>query len=242
MCVTLQPGMAFRADESDVVFACVSNLRWAILAWPLQPVDDSKFIMDPHGKLCWKFVTKVDEFEAGGLEQSFLPGVGVSISISEWMPALKLLLKQCSEMLVFRELEFLAKNVFNMTRTGSMTRHDLLKALATEVGGREFAEEVLESVSCRKKRKLEETGFDELAGFVLDAMDKDEAAEWQDLRDSMTKKEKNAVAAKWQQWKKEVWMDGVKVACFFGDLLEFSNNRTLPSFYISFMGPLQAIE
>ena len=212
MCVTLQPGMAFRAADEPEVFACVSNLRWAILAWPLQPVDDSKYILDPHGKLSWKFVTKVDEFEAGGLEQSFLPGLGVSMSITEWMPALKLLLKQCSEMLVFRELEFLAKNVFNMTRTGSMTRHDLLKFLANQVGDQKFAEEVLESVSCRKKRKLEQTGFDQLAGIVLDAMDKDEAAEWKDIRDAMTKKEKNAVAMRWQQWQKEAGTDGFKVA------------------------------
>ena len=119
--------------------------------------------------------------EAGILEPSFLPGVGVGISISEWGSALKVLLKQSSETvtetLLFRDLEFLAKNALGMPRTGSMTRHDLLKALAAEVGGREFAEEVLESVCCRKKRKLDQTEFDELAGIVLEAMDKEEAAE-----------------------------------------------------------------
>ena len=179
MCITLQPGMAFRtADEPDVVFACVSNLQWAILAWPLQPVqDDGYYILDPAGRLYWKFVTNVENLEAGILEPSFLPGVGVGILISEWGSALKVLLKQSSETLLFRDLEFLAKNAFGMSRTGSMTRHDLLKALATEVGGREFAEEVLESVCCRKKRKLDQTEFDELAGIVLEAMDKEEAAE-----------------------------------------------------------------
>ena len=70
----------------------------------------------------------------------------------------------------------------------------------------------MESVSCKKKRKLEQTGFDQLAGIVLDAMDKDEAAEWKDIRDAMTKKEKNAVAMRWQQWKKEAGTDGFKVA------------------------------
>ena len=205
MCITLQPGMAFKAaDEPDVVFACVSNLRWAILAWPLQPVqDDGYYILDPAGRLYWKFVTNVEKLEAGILEPSFLPGVGVGILISEWGSALKVLLKQSSEALLFRDLEFLAKNAFGMSRTRSMTRHDLLKALATEVGGREFAEEVLESVCCRKKRKLDQTDFDDLAGIVLEAMDKDEAAEWDDVRVSMKKKEKNAVATKWQEWRKE---------------------------------------
>jgi len=118
----------------------LSNLRWAILAWPLQPVQgDGSYIMDPAGRLYWKFVTNVEELETGILEPSFLPGVGVGISISQWGSALKVLLKQSSETLLFRDLEFLAKNAFGMPRTGSMTRHDLLKALATEVGGRKFA-------------------------------------------------------------------------------------------------------
>jgi hypothetical protein len=108
-----------------------------------------------------------------------------------------------SEQLVFRDLEFLAKSLFDMKKTGSKTRADLLKELATEVGGRDFAEEVLESVKFTRKRKVDETDFDELADLLLEAMDKDEATEFSDIKTFLSKKKKTEVAQRWQKWKRE---------------------------------------
>lgn len=205
MCMVLQSGMAFKdADhESGFTYVCLCNLRWAVLAWPLVELQDGLHILDPDGRLSWHFVLKNDAFQAAIMEPSLVPGVGIACKISEWNPPVRVLLRFFSEQLVFRDLEFLAKSLFDMKKTGSKTRADLLKELATEVGGRDFAEEVLESVKFTRQRKVDETDFDELADLLLEAMDKDEATEFSDIKTFLSKKKKTEVAQRWQKWKRE---------------------------------------
>ena len=210
LCMLLQPGMAFK-DEGDRMFICVSNLRWAVLAWPLLrlgDVDDpANIVLDPRGSLSWHFMVNKAQFRASTLRPSCVPGVGIACEISEWESPVKVVLRHFSEKLVFRDLVLLGSLCFKMTKMGSKSRVDLLKAIAIEAGGQEFAEEILSSQT--KKRKIgDSTQFDDLAGCVLDCLDKDEAAEFDDIKQQIKNKEKADVASRWQKWRNEVsWLE-----------------------------------
>lgn len=90
-----------------------------------------------------------------------------------------------------------------MKKTGGMSRWELLSELAFAVGGPDFAEEVKESAPNDRKRKVDEAGFDDLAELLLEAMDKDEAAEFSDVKTQLTKKQKSELTSRWQKWRKE---------------------------------------
>ena len=92
---------------------------------------------------------------------------------------------------------------------GSKSRVDLLKEIAIEASGEEFAEEILSSQTVTKKRKNgDSTQFDDLAGCVLECLDKDEAAEFDDIKQQIKNKEKADVASRWQTWRNEVsWLE-----------------------------------
>ena len=91
-----------------------------------------------------------------------------------------------------------------MRRVKSMNRSTLLKALATEVGGRDFALEVMElSEPGMNKRKACETDFDDLAEVLLGEMDPAEKAEFKEMQESLAKRQKKEVQDRWQKWRKE---------------------------------------
>ena len=204
MCMVLQSGMAFRdlSDDRGAAYICLCNLRWAVLAWPLLQLGGDQHILDPAGQVSWHFVLRADEFEAAIAQPSFVPGVGIGCELTEWQPALQVVLKEFSGKLLFRELEALAKSC-GMKKTGGMSRWELLSELAFAVGGPDFAEEVKESAPNDRKRKVDEAGFDDLAELLLEAMDKDEAAEFSDVKTQLTKKQKSELTSRWQKWRKE---------------------------------------
>ena len=204
ICIILQPGVAFRKVVDGGIYICICNLRWAVLAWPLTAVgEDGHHILDPGGELSWHFVMKKNDVQTALIQPAFLHGVGIAGVLSNWQEPLRVLLLHFSGKLVFRDLQFLATTCFEMRRTGSMTRRKLLEELAYEVGGREFAAEVLSSVPETNKRKLEEAEFDELADAIIGNMDLAEATEFNEIKESLKKKQKLEVAVKWQKWKKE---------------------------------------
>lgn len=72
-----------------------------------------------------------------------------------------------------------------------MSRVDIIKALADAIGGEPCVQKVeafMKDVAVNKKRKLEETGFDKLADILLDNMDKEDQADYKELKDEIAKK------------------------------------------------------
>lgn len=71
MCLALRPGFFFRPllemDGSDAttfnVFMVVTNLKWAVLAWPVVLCSDL-WMLDPNGALSWHFAVRPDQYEA----------------------------------------------------------------------------------------------------------------------------------------------------------------------------------
>ena len=156
--------------------------------------------------LSWHFIVDKEQYRASTLRPSCVPGVGIACEVSDWASPVKVMLRHFSDKLVFRELVLLGSLCFGMTRMGSKSRADLLKAILIEAGGQEFADEVLESQA--KKRKIEDTEFDELAGHVLESLDKDEAAEFDDIKQMIKNKKKEDVASRWRKWRNEVsWQE-----------------------------------
>lgn len=120
-CMTIQAGMAFRKCPAHVgapcgpMYLCVANLRWAVLGWPLVPPrddDDTKQILDPNGGLSWHFAYRAEDYEAALIVPVFQGEVGIAGEITEWQPSLQLFIERFTDHVVFRDLEFLAVNLF----------------------------------------------------------------------------------------------------------------------------------
>ena len=204
MCMAVQPGMVFKAKDTEDAFLCVSSLRWALLAWPVERQNDDFLFLDPNGKLSWHFIIDVEQLEATVVEPVMVEGEGILGVVEGWKPVMRVLLGSFSEQLTFVDLRFMAFQIFGK-RAGNMVRLELLKWLCEEIGGHDFAESVVADISATRKRKLDDTDFDTLAGFVLEQLDKAEATDFDDIKAQLKKKEKSATATQWQQWRKEAW-------------------------------------
>ena len=206
MCMVLQPGTAFRKVEDGEMFICLCNLRWAVLAWPITAVgQDGHHILDPAGQLSWHFVLNKDDFETALVVPTFLHGVGIAGLVSHWHEPLRFLLQHFSERLVYRDLQFLAKTCFEMTGVSAKTRRDLLEKLLIEVGGNEFAAQVLETLPtlAEKQKESEDDFFNQLFDAVLGQMDLAEQSEFKEIKQSLDQKEKAETTKRWQKWRKE---------------------------------------
>ena len=211
MCLVLQPGMAFKHQaptrpwESDDTFICIANLRWAVLAWPLIRCQDQEAMtLDPNGKLHWCCVLRPDLFQAAVAEPS-LSRNQIVLSLPEWQPAVKVLLQSSkSDLLVHRDLCFLADVHFGVEKPGGMNRAEILKAIAFEVGGSDLVDQVSSQEAQKSKTKLDDDDpADDLAQLLLESMDKAELDDFKGLKEQLEKKRRTKKSSQWQAWRRE---------------------------------------
>ena len=220
MCLALRPGFFFRPllemDGSDArtfdVFMVVTNLKWAVLAWPVVLWSDL-WILDPNGALSWHFAVRPDQYEAFDPQPSLKSncGLGADVASASWEPMVRSMLRTRSSDVVMSELSLLAKYM-NLDSNGWKTRADLVRLLACQVGGEEFATCVMEKEEKATKRGRpgnaegddtdeEDEAMDDLAELILGDMGAD-ADDFREMKQRLQNRHAVKKKRQWAEWRK----------------------------------------
>ena len=93
---------------------------------------------------------KNDQEESAFVSSPLLADCGVSVRLIAWENPVKTMLRSFSDTLTFNDLVLVAKTVFNMASPQKLSRVNLVKALAEEVGDAEFVQQVLANENQKK--------------------------------------------------------------------------------------------
>lgn len=213
--MVVQKKMSVAGDSVDPpqLHMVVANLRWGLLVWPVVFQQNGLMQLRPDSALEWYFTTKNDQEESAFVSSPLLADCGVSVRLIAWENPVKTMLRSFSDTLTFNDLVLVAKTVFNMASPQKLSRVNLVKALAEEVGDAEFVQQVLANEN-KKTRKTTPEGDgenedeefdsdDELAELLLDQMDGAEADDFQDLKKRVNSRHVEAKKRKWSQWRAE---------------------------------------
>ena len=206
LAVAMRPGMIVKPEKNldgtevqdlDTIFVCVATLKWGVLCWPLALIDGS-LSLDPAGSLQWQFVVKTTQFVACKPEPKLESDIGIVIHSLDmhFEPLIKACLRSWSTELVFKDLTYLA-GIMGVPNPNSFGRLDLVQAIADKFEDSEFTTEVCTNEEAKMKKKRKATDDDgqmphdeeempdeedEFAGLLIDALDKDEAEEFKDMK------------------------------------------------------------
>ena len=226
LALALRPSMIVKPaqnfDGTEVqdtnIFVCVATLKWGALCWPLA-LFDGNWCLDPAGSLHWQFVVKTTQFVACRPKPKLVSDSGIVIHDSDihFEHVIKACLRSWSTELVFKDLTYLA-GMMEVPNPNSFGRLDLVKAIADKFEDSEFTKEVCKNEELKMKKKTKEDGEseendnveeempdeeDEFAGLLIDALDKDEAEEFREMKKRINNRFVENKKRKWAVWRQE---------------------------------------
>ena len=196
------------AEVDDKIFIVVSNLKWALLVWPMTLFDDGSLKLTRRGSLEWYFTTRIDQHESA-IPSPILTETGISVSADTWEHSAKTMLRNHSLEMTFADLVFVAGSLLGINDPHKLSRRDLVEALALLLGDADFAKQVLSNEETKKKKKLDDPTADDscsedsLAELLLDNMDAADADDFKELKKRVNNKRNLNKKRKWAQWKQE---------------------------------------
>lgn len=194
------------------------------MAWPFEADAEGTWVLDPVGTVSLHFVHKVNQCECSYAKPMMNPNTKtIQVALDEFVHPLRCCLEFFSAELVHHQLITIAE-ICGLKVSKNMARAAVLRVLAGHCGDEAFADQIVNNDPKSRAANSEDAigvcddPQDELAELILESMDREELADFKDIVNRVSGKEKVLKKRKWQmllqKHLKVIWQSFGSKCCF----------------------------